>query len=86
MAVIGWKLDRAERADLLKRFPAESPDVLADHITLDAGADEHTRLPLAQSAEIVGAINDGEELQAMVLAINGTTDRPDGSTYHITCR
>jgi hypothetical protein len=32
----------------------------------------------------MGGIDDGEGLQAMVVAINGTTDRPDGSSYHIT--
>ncbi|RZI70367.1 MAG: hypothetical protein EOP13_21370, partial [Pseudomonas sp.] len=36
------------------------------------------------SAKIVGGINDEEGLQAMVVAIDGSTDRPDGSTYHIT--
>lgn len=84
MAVIGWKLDREDRAALLDRFPPEWPDVDADHITLDAGADEDTPLPGEVRAEIVGSADDGRGLQAMVVAVDGTTDRPDGSTYHIT--
>ncbi|RZI67941.1 MAG: hypothetical protein EOP13_27615 [Pseudomonas sp.] len=84
MAVTGWKLDSKEREQLLERFVPEWPDVIADHITLDAEAKRNDPLPPAASAKIVGGINDEEGLQAMVVAIDGSTDRPDGSTYHIT--
>lgn len=84
MPVTGWLLDPDERDALLERFPPEWPDVIAHHVTLDAGADGDTPLPAAARGEIVGGINDGEGLEALVVAIDGTTDRPDGSTYHIT--
>lgn len=84
MPVIGWLLDRKDREQLLERFPPEWPDVVAEHITLDAEAGADAPLPGVAHAEIVGGINDGDGLQAMVVAIDGTTDRPDGSTYHIT--
>jgi len=75
--VTGWRLDPAERESLLRRFPPEWPDVIADHITLDAGP--KAALPQETEAQIVGEINDGEGLQAMVVAIGSTTDRPDGA-------
>lgn len=84
MPVTGWKLDRNDRAALLARFAPEWPDVIADHITLDGDAGRDDRLPIATTGEIVGCVSDGAGLQAMVVAIAGTTDRPDGSTYHIT--
>jgi len=84
MSVIGWKLDRAQRTELLEQFPPEWPDVIADHVTLEARVAPDTPLPAPVEAEIVGAISDGEGLQAMVVALDGSTDRPDGSTYHIT--
>lgn len=84
MRVIGWKLDRADRAKLLERLAPEWPDVIADHVTLDAHATAGAPLPPACRAEIVGSVDDGEGLQAMVVAIDGSTDRPDGGTYHIT--
>lgn len=84
MAVTGWKLDEKDRVRLLERFPPEWPDVIANHVTLDAEAGDDPPLPFAVRAEIVGGINDSEGLQAMVVAIDGSTDRPDGSTYHIT--
>lgn len=84
MSVIGWKLDREQRAELLAQFPPEWPDVIADHVTLDAHVGTETPLPAPVRAEIVGEISDGEGLQAMVVALDGSTDRPDGSSYHIT--
>jgi hypothetical protein len=33
---------------------------------------------------IVGRADDGDSLECLVVALDGTTDRPDGSTYHIT--
>jgi hypothetical protein len=84
MRVTGWKLDRDERAALLARFPPEWPDVIADHVTLDMDAGPDAPLPCETRGALVGGINDQAGLQAMVVAIGGTTARPDGGTYHIT--
>ena len=82
-SVIGWKLDRGEREQLLRRFPPRYPDTIADHVTLETGA-ENKPLPPEVTAEIVGRTDDDEGVEAMVVTIDGTTDRPDGSTFHIT--
>ena len=84
MATIGWKIEDTQRSELLERFPPAWPDIVADHITLETGADADSQLPDATRAEIVGGINDGEGVQTMVVAIDGSTHRPDGGTYHIT--
>ncbi len=83
-SVTGWKLDRDERAQLLERFPARYSEVIADHVTLRVGASADTPLPRRAPARIVGRADDGESLECMVVELGGTTDRPDGSTYHIT--
>jgi hypothetical protein len=80
---IGWALDRSQREALLARFPPRYPNVVADHVTLKFG-DAEAKLPGETSGEIVGEADDGQGVQAMVVRIGGTTDRPDGSTYHIT--
>jgi hypothetical protein len=80
---IGWALDRTEREALLTRFPPRYATAVADHVTLKFG-DAEAKLPTATSGEIVGEADDGQGVQAMVVRIGGTTDRPDGSTYHIT--
>ena len=80
---VGWKLDGEQRSWLLNLFSSAYPDVIADHVTLSSGPDK-TRPPKDTNAEIVGQVDDGAGVQAFVVRIDGTTDRPDGSTYHIT--
>ena len=82
--VTGWKLDSGDRERLLARFPPLFPNVVADHVTLRTGTDHATPLPRQQHAEVVGQIDDGRGVQALVVRIDGATARPDGSTYHIT--
>jgi len=81
-SVVGWKLDPGEREELLKAHPPAYEKVVADHVTLKV--DQKAPLPPDVKAAIVGGTDDGEGVQAMVVTIDGTTDRPDGSTYHIT--
>jgi hypothetical protein len=83
-SVIGWRLDRDQRRELLQQFPPKFPNVVADHVTLKGKAAAEAPLPQESEAEIVGRADDGKGVEAMVVAIGGTTDRPDGSTYHIT--
>ena len=82
--MIGWEVDRAQRKELLQQFPPKFPDTVADHVTLKAKVAGDAELPGAVTGEIVGRADDGEGVEAMVVSIDGTTDRPDGSTYHIT--
>ena len=81
--VIGWKLDRDQRGALLERFPPRYAETIADHVTLKTNA-ESDPLPGPVDAKIVGRTDDGDSLEAMVVTIDGTVDRPDGSIYHIT--
>lgn len=83
-STIGWKVDRAQRKDLLRQFPPRYRNVDADHVTLRTRAAEDALLPEETLGEIVGRADDGRGVEAMVVAIAGTTDRPDGSVYHIT--
>ena len=83
-SVTGWKLPRDEREQLLQRFPPRYAEVVADHVTLRVGASAQTPLPRKPEARIVGRADDGESLECLVVELDGTTDRPDGSTYHIT--
>ena len=81
--VIGWKLDRSQRDQLLAHYPASYADTIADHVTLKTDAASEP-LPAPVDAAIVGRADDGDSLECMVVKLGGTTDRPDGSTFHIT--
>jgi hypothetical protein len=82
-SVIGWKLDRCEREQLLDRFPPLYADTIADHVTLKLNAQSES-LPDPVEAKMVGHADDGDGLECMVVTINGTTGRPDDSIFHIT--
>ena len=82
--VIGWKLDRDQRKELLQQFPPRYSEPVADHVTLAARVRRDAELPSETEGEIIGRADDGKGVEAMVVRIAGTTDRPDGSTYHIT--
>jgi hypothetical protein len=79
----GWLLDPADRETLLQRFPPRYPEVVAHHVTQKFG-DRTATPPSETGGEVVGEADDGRGVQALVVRIGGTTDRPDGSTYHIT--
>ena len=82
--VIGWALDEDQRKELLMQFPPKFPDVVADHVTLAARVRSDAALPAAVTGEIVGRIDDGAGVEALVVSIGCSTDRPGGGTYHIT--
>jgi hypothetical protein len=82
--VTGWKLPQYERDMLLERFPPKYENAIADHVTLRTGATPDTPLPRKPDSRVVGRADDGKSLECLVVELDGTTDRPDGSTYHIT--
>ncbi|HEX7709638.1 MAG TPA: hypothetical protein VF418_01745 [Sphingomonadaceae bacterium] len=79
----GWKLDREARARLLERFPPRYEQAVADHVTFMPGPGG-TPMPETDHCTLVGHADDGNGVEAMVVKIAGSSDRPDGSTYHIT--
>jgi hypothetical protein len=83
-AVTGWLLDEVTRGQLLTRFPPHYARVVADHVTLRHGTSADTPLPTATCGEIVGESDDGAGVQALVVRIDGATERGDGSHFHLT--
>ena len=84
-AYIAFELSAESRAELLKHFPPKYPDVIAHHITYAFGVPKDSELPEnPEHVEVVGYADDGKSLEALVVAINGSTERPDGKVYHIT--
>ena len=82
-SVIGWLLAEDDRERLLQEFPPKFQQTVAHHVTLKTEA-EMDPLPPDVRAAIVGRTDDEQGVEAMVVAIDGSTDRADGSTYHIT--
>jgi hypothetical protein len=83
--VIGWKLDRDQRKELLLQFPPKFSERRRRPCDAEAAVRGNSRLPCPRRhRRDRRPRDDGKGVEAMVVSINGTTDRPDGSTYHIT--
>jgi hypothetical protein len=79
----GWLLDPAEREALLARFPPRYPRVIAHHVTLKFG-DGEAQPPGEAAGGIIGEADDGAGVQALVVAVDGSSSRPDGGVFHVT--
>ena len=79
----GWLVDPGERDALLAQVPPRYPTVVAHHVTLKFG-DRRAQAPRDTLGEIVGEADDAAGVQALVVRIEGSTERPDGGTFHIT--
>jgi len=80
----GWELPGDERARLLALFPQRYEWLVAHHVTLEFGVPHGHPPPTATMGEVIGFVDDDAGVQALIVAIDGATDRPDGSTTHIT--
>lgn len=79
---VGWKLDLKCREDLLTVYPPRYQRTVADHVTLSVSGTE-APAPV-DDAFIIGHVDDGTGVEAYIVAIAGSTDRPDGGTWHVT--
>jgi hypothetical protein len=85
MFYTGYLLTQASRAELLGAFPPVYDRVVADHITHTYDVDALAVPPdPPTTVEIVGYIDSGDGVQALLVAIDGDTFRPDGNLFHIT--
>jgi len=79
-----YVLDNKSRRELAKVFPPKYPEFIGHHTTVKFGVPKDAPKPRPADLQVVGYADDGEGLEALVVTVNGKTQRPDGSTYHIT--
>lgn len=81
----GYLLTEKTRNELLALFPPKYEKVVAHHITLTFGVPATTPPPeMPESVTVVGHIDSGDGVEGLLVEVNGTTFRPDGSRYHVT--
>jgi len=78
-----YEIDNKSKRILLDRFPPKYPNFIGNHITYRMG-DKRPLPSMPTSVEVVGYIDDGSSIEALVVEINGKALRPDGKPYHIT--
>lgn len=83
-AYTAYVLDDATRELLTKQFPPKYPTFIGHHVTVQFGVPAETTPPPTADLKVVGYKDSGDGLEVLVVSVNGSTDRPDGSVYHIT--
>lgn len=81
MTYTGWLIDVMNRERLLELFPPVYPVVRAHHVTREVGG---TLAPAPAAIVVVGRVDDGEGVEALIVQVRGKLRRPDGKIYHIT--
>lgn len=81
--ILGWRIDRADRDRLLAHFEPRYSETIADHVTFGHKS-EAPAMPRAEGATVIGRADDGRGVEALVVEVDGTSRRWDGSRYHIT--
>lgn len=78
----GYELTDSAHYQLLGHIEPIHPDVVAHHVTHEFGVYES--LPPDTNSVRVVAVANNDRVQAAIVKVGGTTQRPDGGTYHIT--
>ena len=78
----GYELTDSARWELMAHIEPIHPDVIAHHVTHEYGVYES--LPPDTNTVRVTAMASNDTVQAAIVKVNGTTQRPDGKFYHIT--
>lgn len=79
-----YVLSDESRKKLAERYPPKYSKFVGHHVTEQFGVKTGTETPEQADIEVVGYIDSQDGLEALVVAVNGSDQRPDGGTYHIT--
>lgn len=80
-----YVLPETERQRLAKIFKPRYAEFLGHHVTEKFGVPKGTEAPPQPvKFRVVGEVDSRDGLQALVVSVDGSTERPDGGTYHIT--
>lgn len=81
----GYLLTEETRSKLLKAYPPKYANVVCHHITEHFPAKRSDPAPaMPNTIKVIGHIDSGDGVEGLLVAINGSSMRPDGSRYHIT--
>lgn len=80
----GYELTEQSRNMLLSAFKPAYSRVIAHHITYEYGVSKDALPPeMPKICEVVGYIKENG-VEGLLISIDGSVKRPDGSKYHIT--
>ena len=86
---IAFVLTDRSRTELIKQINPGFPDVIAHHVTIHFGVEKPSIEQLGwlektiQTVQVIGYAK-GQNIDTVIVAINGKTVRNDGKVFHIT--
>lgn len=87
MSYFAYTLSNGVRESLKMQFPPKFSDFIGQHITVWFGGNPPdvvlSGLGQVSHVKVIGYAAD-ESLEALVVAVDGESERPDGKVYHIT--
>ncbi len=79
-----YVLTDKSRNELAEKYPPKYSNFVGHHVTIAFGVPVDSEVPEEADVSVLGIKDTGDGLEALVVSVNGSTERPDGSTYHIT--
>lgn len=79
-----YVLSEESREELLEKYPPKYQKVIARHVTVKFGVPEGTEPPEDADIKVVGYADSGDGIEALVVSVNGTTQRGNGKYFHVT--
>jgi len=79
-----YVLSTPSRERLLGIFPPKYSKLIAHHITVQFGNVTAESIPVKAEVNVIGYADSGDGIEALVVSVDGSSARPDGSLYHIT--
>ena len=79
-----YVLTDESRSQLENKYPPKYPKFIGHHVTVDFGVPADAEAPEEATVKVLGSVDSGDGLQALVVSVNDETKRPDGNKYHIT--
>jgi hypothetical protein len=81
----GYLLSKNSRNHLMELFPPKYSTILGHHITYKFGIKNNDDKPdVPQTVKVIGYIDNGDSVEGLLVEIDGSVYRPDGSKFHIT--
>lgn len=85
MGYLAAKLTPEQRQAILNAVTPIHPDVICDHITLEYGVSNKAAEDWDSTVTVqILSLYQTDKVQALTVAVNGSTTRKDMKTYHIT--
>lgn len=83
---LAYRFNDQARTRLAEIFPPKYSEFVGHHVTVafNVKSVEDLISNVPTIGKIVGHADNGIGLEALVVEVNGTTQRPDGKIYHIT--